>query len=206
MSDNKNDQVLVALFSNVDAADTAVEALKQWDKANDDIKLGAVGTLIATPEGEIKTHVGHKAGKGAKTGAVVGVIAGVLSGGVTVIGGLVGGAVAGGVLGAFFKKSTHLTEDEIAKIGEELKSGKAAVVVTCDDFEVEATKAQFVELGGEVWTYQVPDDALAGIEPVVNASADEAFEEQAMERASAAGQATGGFGIPAAWTPPPVEE
>jgi hypothetical protein len=160
MSENKNDHVVVALFASAEAAETAAEYLQNWDKASDDIKLGAVGIMVATPEGKIKTHVGRKAGKGAKTGAIVGMVAGVLTGGVTVIGGLVGGSVLGGVTGAFFKKSTNLTEDEMNKIAEELKSGKAAVVVTCDDHEVAATQDHLAMSGGTVWTYQVPAEAL----------------------------------------------
>jgi hypothetical protein len=44
----------------------------------------------------------------------------------------VGGAT-GGVVGAFMKKSTHLTKEEIAQIGAELDAGRVAVVATCDE-------------------------------------------------------------------------
>lgn len=160
-SENKNDHVVVAFYDGGEAADAAVEALKAWDKASDDIKLGAVGVLVATPEGKIKTHVRRKTGQGAKTGAIVGVIAGVLSGGVTLLGGLVGGAIAGGVLGGFFKKGTNLTEAEINNIGEELKQGKVAVVVTCDEDELAATRDQLQMAGGVIWTYEVSAEAMA---------------------------------------------
>ena len=95
MSDNLNEWVIVATFADESAADAAVKALKAWDKASDEIKLGAIGTIYKQDD-KVKTHVGRKAGKGAKVGAAVGVIAGILSGGLT----LVGGVVAGGALGS----------------------------------------------------------------------------------------------------------
>lgn len=190
MSENKNDHVVVAFYDSAEAADRAAESLKAWDKASDDIKLGAVGVLVATPEGKIKSHVGRKTGKGAKTGAIVGVIAGVLSGGVTLVGGLVGGAIAGGVLGGFFKKSTNLTEDEINNIGEELKQGKVAVVVTCDEDELAATKDQLQMVGGVIWTYEVSAEAMTA------AAEAETAAEMAMDQAAAvAGPAAGVLGI-----------
>ncbi len=179
MSDNKNENVVIAFYATADAAEAAVEALKSWDKASDEVKLGAVGTLVATPDGKLKTHVGRKAGKGAKVGAIVGIIAGVFTGGATVVGGLVAGSVVGGVLGAFFKKSTHLTEDELNKIADELKSGKAAVVVTCDDFKLAATKDHLAMAGGTVWTYEVSAEAMEEAAAVEETPTDVAMDPAA---------------------------
>ena len=107
-------KLVLAFFDNEAAADHAVEALKPWDKANDEIKLGAIGVLVKDEKGEIKTDkVGKRAGgKGAKTFAVLGVVAGVLSGGLTVVGGLVGGAVLGGIMGSFFHKGLGISKDD----------------------------------------------------------------------------------------------
>ncbi len=190
MSENKNDHVVIAFYASAEAAETAAQSLQDWDKASADVKLGAVGTMAATPDGKIKTHVGRKAGKGAKTGAILGVVAGVLSGGVTLIGGLIGGAVAGGALGSFFKKSTNLTEAEIEKIGEELRSGKHAVVVTCDDFEVQATKDYLEMAGGTIWTYEVSAEAMEAA-----ASAGTAAEKAIDQAAAMAGPAAGIPGV-----------
>lgn len=190
MSENKNDHVVVAFFPSEEAASQAADALKDWDKASDDVKLGAVGALSATPDGKIKSHVGRKTGKGAKTGAILGVIAGVLSGGVTLVGGLVGGALAGGALGSFFKKGTNLTEDQINAIGEELKSGKYAVVVTCDESELAATRDHLEMAGGTIWTYEVSPEAMEA------AAEAETAAEKAMDQAAAvAGPAAGILGV-----------
>ena len=75
MSDNKNENVVIAFYATAEAAEAAVETLKSWDKASDDVKLGAIGTMVVTPDGRIRTPVGSKAGKGAKVGAIVGIIA-----------------------------------------------------------------------------------------------------------------------------------
>jgi len=194
MSENKNENVVIAFYASEEAAETTVDYLKTWDKASDDIKLGAVGIMVATPDGKIKTHVGRKAGKGAKTGAIVGIIAGVFTGGLTVIGGLVGGSLLGGATGAFFKKSTNLTEDEMNKIVEELKSGKVAVVVTCDDHEVAATKDHLAMSGGTVWTYEVPAEALDEAAATWG-EIDDAAEKAEYQAAAVAGPAAGILGI-----------
>lgn len=161
MAENKNDHVIIAFFSSEEVAHSAAETLKGWDKANEEVKLGAVGVMTANPEGKISFHVGRKTGKGATIGAIVGVIAGVVSGGLSILGGLIAGGAIGAITGSFFKKSTHLTKEEIEKIGEELKSGKGAVIVTCDDFEVDGTVAQLAKLGGDVKAYDVSADAIA---------------------------------------------
>jgi hypothetical protein len=104
--------------------------------------------------------VPHKTGKGAKVGTVLGLIAAVLTGGTSWIVGAAGGAALGGVAGSFFKKSLHLTQEEIQALGQELARGKVAVVVTCDEHEVEATGKQLTQYGGVLTTYTVPEAAL----------------------------------------------
>ena len=183
MSDNKNEHAVVAIFDNSAAADAAIDSLKSWDKANDEIKLGAIG-VISKDGDKVKTQTGRKGGSGAKAGAIVGVIAGVLSGGVTLIGGALAGALGGGVLGSFFKKSIALSKEEIAQIGAELDAGRVAVVVACDDNEVEATSAQLAQAGGKVTNYAMPAgtlEATAEAIDAVEAAAPEAEAEAAPE-------------------------
>jgi uncharacterized membrane protein len=70
------------MFADEAAADAAVEQIKAWDKASDDVKLGAIGVLVKDEKGKIKTHkVGPRKTKG---GAILGVLLGIVSGGVTV--------------------------------------------------------------------------------------------------------------------------
>jgi predicted polyphosphate/ATP-dependent NAD kinase len=85
----------------------------------------------------------------------------VLTGGASLIVTAVGAGALGGALGSFFKKSTHLTQEEIAQIGQELDGGRVAVVVTCDDFEIPLVTECMVSSKGTVRTYSVPQEALA---------------------------------------------
>lgn len=177
MSEDKNEWVILATFENEGAADQAITALKKWDKASDEIKLGAIGTIYKKGD-KIKTHLGRKTGKGAKVGAAVGVIAAVLSGGVTLVAGVVSGGVLGGVAGSFFKKSLHLTTNEVQAIGAELDAGRVAVVVACDEPEVGPTSAQLTGSGGSVKTYMVPPDLLDETAEAMEAAAPEAGTEE----------------------------
>jgi hypothetical protein len=165
MSENQdlNENVVIGFFANKDAADEAIDGLKHWDKINDHIKLGAIGTI--TKDGDkIKTHVGRRTGKGALIGAGVGVIAAVLTGGASII----GTTVLGGALGAFFKKSTGLTKEDIQEIGAELDAGKVAVLVPCDEHEIESATDFLKASGATVSVYRVPTEALEEVAPAVS--------------------------------------
>jgi len=135
------------------------DGIKVWDRSYDHIKLGAVGTMSKKGD-KVQTHVGRKTGKGMAIGATVGVIGAVLTGGMSLLATAVGTGALGGVLGAFFKKSTHLTQKEIVAIGQELDAGRVAVVVNCDDYEVPLVTEYMVGSGGTVRTYNVPSAAL----------------------------------------------
>ena len=156
---DKNDNVVVAVFEDQAAAEVAVDKLKQWDKAAKDIKLGAIGLLYK--EGEnVKSVIGNQSGRGLRVGALVGVIGGVLTGGVGLLGGAAAGGLAGGALGSFFAKSLNLNEAECNALGMELDLGKAAVVVTVDDYEITPTRLNLEHAGGVAKVYVVPTDAV----------------------------------------------
>jgi len=160
MANDKNEHVVIALFADENTAEQAVGALRTWDKASSEIKLGAIGT-IAKEGDKVTTRTGRKTGKGASVGAILGVIAAVLSGGLTLVGGMVGGAALGGAVGAFMKQSLRLTEEEILELGHELDHGKVAVVVTCDPIEIEPLVEELTRQGGQVSAYDVPKEAVA---------------------------------------------
>jgi hypothetical protein len=154
-----NENVVVAIFEDKAAAEAAIEQLKKWDKASDDIKLGAVGLLYKEGE-KVKSEIGHQSGRGLKVGALVGIIAGVLTGGVGLLGGAAAGGLMGGATGAFFAKSLNLNEAECNALGMELDLGKAAVVVTCDEYEVKSTRLTLENAGGVTKVYVVPGEAV----------------------------------------------
>lgn len=160
-------QLVLVYFGNEGAADEAVNAVKQWDKATKEIKLGAIGILVKDKDGKVKTQKVGKRNTG--VGAILGVIAAVLSGGITLLGGIVGG----GVIGALFHKGLGISKDQMAKIDGYLNDGKAAVGVLVKADEVEAVTTKLTELGGmAAESYEVTEEvveeavAAADAEPV----------------------------------------
>lgn len=148
-------QLVLAFFDNEAAADSAVTALKSWDKASKDIKLGSIGILVKDDKGKIKTQKLGSRHTGA--GIVLGAVAGVLTGGLS----LLGGAIIGGVLGTFFHKGLGMSKDDLARIDKQLDGGKAAVGVLASDDEVAAVSAKLTELGGKPETHEVTDEGMA---------------------------------------------
>lgn len=156
---DKNDHVVIAFYADEATAKATIDGLKMWDKANDHMKLGAIG-MISKDGDKVKTSVKRKTGKGVAIGATVGVIGAALTGGMSLIAGVVGAGAMGGVLGAFFKKSMGLTKEEIAQIGQELDAGRVAVVVPCDDFEIPMVTEYVSGPGVTVRAYSVSSEAL----------------------------------------------
>ena len=148
-------QLVLVYFGNEGAADEAVNAVKQWDKATKEIKLGAIGILVKDKDGKVKTHKVGKRNTG--VGAILGVIAAVLSGGISLLGGIVGG----GVIGALFHKGLGISKDQMAKIDGYLNDGKAAVGVLVKADEVEAVTTKLTELGGmAAESYEVSEEVV----------------------------------------------
>ncbi len=147
-------QLVLAFFESEAAADDAVTAMKGWDKANKEIKLGAIGMLVKDEKGKVKTHKLGSRKTGA--GAVLGVIAAILTGGLS----LLGGVAIGGVVGAFFHKGLGISKDELARIDQELNDGRVGVGLLVSADEVDSVSAKLTELGGTPDTYEVSDEAV----------------------------------------------
>ncbi len=167
--ENKNHQVVVAIFESEAAAESARDALKSWDKASEDIKLGAIG-IITSENGKVKTHVGRETGKGAVVGATVGVIAALLPA-VGLVGGALVGTTGGAVVGTFMKKNLNLSKDDLQQIAEHLGEGKAALVVTADDHEIAPVTEKMESLGGRTKKYEIPADGLEEASTAIDAEA-----------------------------------
>jgi uncharacterized membrane protein len=189
---NKNDQMVVAYYINEDAAEGAAADLKQWDKANADIKLGAIAIVTLNPKtGEIEAkEVGQrKTKRGALWGTAVGAAAGLMTGGLALIPAVLVGAGGGGVIGAMFHKKVGATDEDREQMAANLRAGGAALIVMADDFEVEATKAELVRSGGKVEAYAMPAETATAITEAAEAQAeaaeavDEAVEAVAEETA-----------------------
>ena len=166
MSDNENTNFVWAVFENEDAAVEAAKALKDWDKADKEIKLSAIGVLHMKDDGKLKVKkMGPRTmGKGAMWGAVAGILVAIFAP-ATLIAGAVAGGALGGVLGVFHKKGLGLSDEQKDKIKANLDSGQGLLIVLVDDDELEATKAELVKLGGET------DSSVADVEAVEEADA-----------------------------------
>jgi len=150
MGDNK---LVLGIFNDEAAADSAVESLKSWDTMSDDIKLGAIGVLVVGEDGALKEQkMGQRSTKkGAGIGLVLAVVAPP-----TLLAGLVGG----GALGAFHHKGLGLTPEDRSRIGAELGGGKAAVGVLAPADEADAIAAKMTQFGAATEAHEVTDEAL----------------------------------------------
>jgi hypothetical protein len=168
-------QLVLAFFENEAAADDAVNAVKQWDKASKDVKLGAIGVLVKDEKGKIKTQ--KLGARKTATGAVLFALAALLTGGMSIL----GGAVLGGIFGSFFRKGLGMSKDEVAGIGSNLDGGRAAVAILAAPDEAAAVSAKLADLGGKPETHELPAEVVAEAQ----AAAAEMPEEVPAEEAAA---------------------
>ena len=114
-------QVVLAVFKDEAAADSAAESLKDWDKLDDDVKLNVIGVVVLDDNGKIKTHkLGRRSwGKGAGIGVVLAALTPPT---------LLAGAIAGGALGGLHHKGLGVDSAETgAQLKNALESGGAVV-------------------------------------------------------------------------------
>ncbi len=176
-------QLVLALFDNEAAADQAVTAIKQWDKASKDIKLGAIGVLVKDENGKIKTHKLGKRKTG--TGAVLFGLVALLSGGALLV-----GALFGGIVGSFFRKGLGMSKDDLARLDGELTGGKAAVCILAAADEAAAVAAKLAELGGKPEAYEVSEEVVQAATTEAAEMPEEAAEPADEPTAAAAAVAT----------------
>jgi uncharacterized membrane protein len=174
MSANKNEHIVVAFFASREAAETAIDALKDWDHSNKEVKLGAAG-LVFKEEGEVKVVAPRRTGRGMAVGAMLGVFAAVL-GPVGLIGGVLAGGAMGGAIGVLLKKSVDLDEAALQEMDAQLDGGKVGVVVAVEESEMAPTAAQLANAGGAVQQFTVPAEALSEVAQVIPQEYNQGFE------------------------------
>jgi hypothetical protein len=144
-----NRQLVLAVFPDELAADSAAVALKDSGVADGD----AIGILVLDADGKLKQDkVGaHSTGKGAAIGGVIAVFSTAL----------LGPAVLTGVaVGALHHKNLGLTDADKARLTVELNAGKAAVGVMAHFETAPAISDRLTQLGGTPQRYELTDDAL----------------------------------------------
>lgn len=160
---SKQNKLVWGLFEDMATAETAAFAMKGWDKASKDVKLGAIGAIYKNKKGSIKTKKfgSRNIGKGAAIGAIVGVV-GALLPAVTLVGGLAAGAVGGGAIGLFSKKGLGLSNDELKQISDAIHGDQTVLLVLADD-EAEAIGLMDIMVnngGSHVGSEWVTEEAL----------------------------------------------
>ena len=155
-----NERAVIGYFDSAAQAEQAAQELMRWDKADEVIKLGAIGILTKSAGGKLETKnlSAKNTGKGAMVGLGLGALAAVFSGGLTLIPTAVAGAAGGGLVGSLSKKGLGLSDDDLQQLSAQLDGGRAALLVLCDEPEVEATAAQLAASGG---TVRRPADAVS---------------------------------------------
>ncbi len=157
--------LVLAIFPDEAAADTAVASLKAWEKESD-VPHRPIGVLVVGEDGQIKEHrLGQTSGgKGAGIGLVLAAVTPP-----TLLVGIIGGAL----IGHFHHKGLGLTDMDRERIAGELAGGKAGVG-TLVESEEEAAMIfqQLTKLGGTAETHPVSDDALEAVAAAAPAAAD----------------------------------
>ena len=144
-----NRQLVLAVFPDELAADSAAAALKDSDIADGD----AIGILVLDDNGKLKQDkVGaHSTGKGAAIGGVIGVFSTAL----------LGPAVLAGVaVGALHHKNLGLSDADKARLTVDLNAGKAAVGVMAHFDTAPAVSDRLAQLGGTPERYDLTEEAL----------------------------------------------
>ncbi|HMJ35319.1 MAG TPA: hypothetical protein VK501_15520 [Baekduia sp.] len=144
-----NRQLVLAVFPDEIAADSAAVALKESGIADRD----AVGILVLDANGKLKQDkVGaHSTGKGAAIGGVIAVLGPAL----------LGPAVLGGAaVGALHHKNLGLSDADKARLSVELNAGKAAVGVMAHFDTAPAVSDRLAQLGGTPERHDLTDEAL----------------------------------------------
>jgi uncharacterized membrane protein len=144
-----NRQLVLAVFPDEIAADSAALALKESGIADGD----AVGILVLDANGKLKQDkVGaHSTGKGAAIGGVIAVF------GTALLGPAV---LAGAAVGALHHKNLGLSDADKARLDVELNAGKAAVGVMAHFETAPAISDRLTQLGGTTERHELTDEAL----------------------------------------------
>lgn len=155
-------QVVLATFDSEAMADSAVESLKAWDEADDDIKANAIGVLVLDDQGKVKTQkLGRRTtAKGAGIGLVLAAVTPPT---------LVAGILGGGVLGALHHKGLGLSADERDRLGDQLSGGRAAVGVLVANADASTIAAKLTELGGTSEVHDLSAEVVTDVDKVAPA-------------------------------------
>jgi hypothetical protein len=157
-------QLVLAIFKDEPAAETAVGMLRGGIDDYTEIDLGPIGILTVDDNGKLKEHkMGQRSGgKGATVGLAIAAV--------TPVG--LAAIVGGAALGHFRQQGPGFSKEDQARITAELAGGKAALGVIVATEKVALMKEILTDLGGEAEAHEVSDEAIAAATAAAPESAE----------------------------------
>lgn len=163
---NKNNELVVSLFNDINQARQAQKDIEAWDQAQPNIHLGTSAVLYKDANGKIKYDRSSKFDWKREATANILVL--------TMMGAKPLHNVFNMLSGVLSSWSKSINSANIAKLSSQLDQGKAALVVLCDDYEVQPVSQQLTNLGGSTAIgYSVPASTTAQVENAVQQSANQ---------------------------------
>jgi Protein of unknown function (DUF1269). len=163
---NRNNELVVSLFNDISQARQAQKGIEAWDQSQPNIHLGTSAILYKGPDGKVKyDRSGNFDWKREATANIL-----VL----TMMGAKPLHNVFNMLSGVLSSWSKSINSSNIAKLSAQLDQGKAALVVLCDDYEIQPVSQQLTNLGGSTTIgYSVPASTAAQVEDAVQQSANQ---------------------------------
>lgn len=163
---NKNNELVVSIFNNVESARKAQKGMEEWDKSQPNIHIGTSAVLYKGPDGKIKYD--RSGVFDWKREATANVLI------MTIMGANPLQGVLGRVSGLLASWSKSIDTSNIKHLSSQLDQGKAALIVLCDEYEVQPVSQQLTSLGGSpVPGYSVPASTTTQVENAVQQNADQ---------------------------------
>jgi uncharacterized membrane protein len=179
-------QLLVAAFTEEDAADKVFEQLKQAKKEK---LIHIQDVAVIKRDADSKIHINEpkdwKAGKGAGVGAVIGAALGIITGP-----GVVFTTAAGAAIGGLAAKlrDAGFPDDQLKQVGEALKPGTSAIVAIIEHTWVADLEQEMQAQGAQVMRQAISEDITKQLE----AGRDVAYSVVATEGAASAQRVSAG--------------
>jgi uncharacterized membrane protein len=179
-------QLLVAAFTEEDAADKVFEQLKQAKK---DKLIHIQDVAVIKRDADSKIHINEpkdwKAGKGAGVGALIGAALGIITGPGVVLTTAAGAAIGG--LAAQLRDA-GFPDDQLKQVGEALKPGTSAIVAIIEHTWVADIENEMQAQGAQVMRQAISEDITKQLE----AGRDVAYSAVATEGAVTAQRVSAG--------------
>jgi uncharacterized membrane protein len=171
-------QLLVAAFTEEDAADKVFDQLKEAKKEKL-IHIQDVAVIKRDADGQI--HINEpkdwKAGKGAGVGALIGAALGIITGPGVVLTTAAGAAIGG--LAAQLRDA-GFPDDQLKQVGEALKPGTSAIVAIIEHTWVADLEQEMQAQGAQVMRQAISEDITKQLE----AGRDVSYSAIAVEGAA----------------------